>query len=238
MQIIEVGPMGVRSAVITLQRRGSPLRFILFPMIHLGRPEFYTAVAAEARQCQLIVAEGSATKRRRLTLSGLAYRLLRRHRRSRLVVQNLREETLGPPVVRPDLSMAEIRRRLRGLPLPAYLLSRLALGVVLPYVALSVLLFGAERFLTRSLALDDSSPSDEPPPGEHWEAVERVIVDERDALLLDALSRIHAERGTEPIDVAVIYGAGHVPAVAHGLLNRYGYQARAAHWLTVFDLDD
>jgi hypothetical protein len=237
MQIIEVGPMGVRSAVITLQRRGSPLRFILFPMIHLGRPEFYASVAEEAGRCQLIVAEGTTTKRRR-TLSGLAYRLLRRHRRSRLVVQNLREETLGPPVVRPDLSMAEIRRRLRGLPLPAYLLSRLALGVVLPYVALSVLLFGAERFLTRSLALDDSSPSDEPPPGEHWEAVERVIVDERDALLLDALSRIHAERGTEPIDVAVIYGAGHVPAVAHGLLNRHGYQARAAHWLTVFDLDD
>lgn len=37
----------------------------------------------------------------------------------------------------------------------------------------------------------------------------------------------------ERIDVAVVYRAGHVPAIVRGLLERHGYQARTAEWLTV-----
>jgi hypothetical protein len=33
--------------------------------------------------------------------------------------------------------------------------------------------------------------------------------------------------------VTVIYGAGHVPAVVRGLLDRHGYRVRTAEWLTV-----
>lgn len=56
---------------------------------------------------------------------------------------------------------------------------------------------------------------------------------ERDERLLDALSRLHEQRGTEPIDVAVVYGAGHVPAIVAGLMKRHGYRVRSADWLTV-----
>src|SRR4051812_2972494 len=104
MQIIEVTGMGVRSAVINLQRRETPLRFVLFPMVHIGRPEFFAAVGARAGRCALVVAEGRGRSQPKVTLPGLAYRLLRRHRRSRLVIQDIREDTLGVPVVRPDLS--------------------------------------------------------------------------------------------------------------------------------------
>jgi hypothetical protein len=237
VQIIEVTGMGVRSAVINLQRRETPLRFVLFPMIHLGRPEFFAAVAARASRCALVVAEGEGQSKRKVSLSGLAYRLLRRHRRSRLVVQDVREETLGVPVVRPDLSADEIRHRLRQLPIPTYLLA-LALWIVVPWVALYLLLFGARRFLAHELALDDDSFYVEPSPGQRWESIDRVIVDDRDVALLDALSTIHEDRCDEAIDVAVIYGAAHMPAVIHGLLNRHGYRARGAEWLTVFGLDD
>lgn len=238
MQIIEVGALGVRSAVITMGRAETPLRFVLFPMVHIGRPEFYAAVAEEVRGCDLVVAEGDGSTRRRVTLRGLIYRGLRSRRRSRLVIQDLREETLGPPVIRPDLSLAEIRRRLRRLPWVTYAAARLTLWVVVPWVVLFVLIFGAERFLTYEFAVEDDAGSNRPPPGERWEAIEGVIVDERDALLLDALSKIHEERGTEPIDVAVVYGGGHMPAVVHGLMNRHGYRVRKARWLTVFGLDD
>jgi hypothetical protein len=37
------------------------------------------------------------------------------------------------------------------------------------------------------------------------------------------------------IDVPVVYGAGHMPALTHELLRRYGYRPRTAEWLTVFD---
>jgi hypothetical protein len=58
MQIIEVSVVGVRSAVITLTRRDSPMRFVLFPMIHLGTPGFYRAVTSRLGNCFLVVAEG------------------------------------------------------------------------------------------------------------------------------------------------------------------------------------
>jgi hypothetical protein len=238
VQIIEVTGMGVRSAVIRLERKQTPLRFILFPMIHLGRPEFYDAVRQRVGRCALVVTEGGAQTGPRVSLPGLAYRLLRRHRRSRLVVQQLGEETLGVPVVRPDLSLDEVRQRLRRLPALTYFLARLMLWVVVPSVALYVLLFGAQRFLADALALDDDTPYTQPSFGEHWEAIDRVIVDDRDVLLLDALSKIHEARCGESIDVAVVYGAGHMPAVVHGLRKRFGYRARGADWLTVFDLDD
>jgi hypothetical protein len=76
------------------------------------------------------------------------------------------------------------------------------------------------------------------PPGPRWDAIDQVIVDDRDALLLDALSDIHRLRCAEPIDVAVIYGAAHMPAVIYGLLARHGYRARTAEWVTVLDIDD
>jgi hypothetical protein len=238
VQIIEVTGMGVRSAVIRLERRKSPLRFVLFPMIHLARPEFYDAVRERVSRCALVVAEGRPDTRPRVSLPGLAYRLLRQRRRSRLVVQRLREETLGIPVVRPDLSLDEIRQRLRRLPALTYVLARLTLWVVVPWAALYVLLFGAQRFLADELALDDDTPYIEPSLGERWDDIDEVIVDQRDGLLLDALSEIHEARCGESVDVAVVYGAGHMPAVVHGLRKRYGYYARGADWLTVFDLDD
>jgi hypothetical protein len=49
--------------------------------------------------------------------------------------------------------------------------------------------------------------------------MERLIVDDRDKLLLDALASIHEQRCHEPIEVAVIYGAEHMLA-ALGHLRR------------------
>jgi hypothetical protein len=41
MQYIEASVIGVRSAVITLKRRATPLRFVLIPMVHVAEPDFY-----------------------------------------------------------------------------------------------------------------------------------------------------------------------------------------------------
>src|SRR5690242_20311459 len=58
MQFIESSIVGLRSAVITLTHRATPLQFTLFPMVHMGEQAFYNEVAARARLCQLLVAEG------------------------------------------------------------------------------------------------------------------------------------------------------------------------------------
>jgi hypothetical protein len=56
---------------------------------------------------------------------------------------------------------------------------------------------------------------------------------DRDERLLAALSELVRTRSSERIDVAVVYGARHVPAIVRGLADRHGYRPRTAEWLTV-----
>lgn len=58
MQIIEVTDLAVRSAIIRLRRRETPLQFVLYPMIHVARPAFYAAVTARLKRADVVVAEG------------------------------------------------------------------------------------------------------------------------------------------------------------------------------------
>ena len=51
MQYIESSIIGIRSAVLTLKHRTTPLRFVLFPMVHMAEPDFYRSVAAQAADC-------------------------------------------------------------------------------------------------------------------------------------------------------------------------------------------
>jgi hypothetical protein len=66
-----------------------------------------------------------------------------------------------------------------------------------------------------------------------WASFQELLVEDRDALLVEALDAIHQQRSQEPMSVAVVYGAGHMPAVVRSLA-RYGYRASSAEWLTVF----
>jgi hypothetical protein len=231
MQIVEVSVTGVRSAVITLQRDQSPMRFILFPMIHLGTPAFYQAVTSRLRDTQLIVAEGVAGRSVVTNALTLSYRLPARRRRLNLVVQRIDYLGLGVPVIRPDITARQLRRRWRAVPA----LQRMAVWCLIPPFAIAVWLFGTRRVMGRYLGLDDLPASKAQPERDIAGELVELIVDHRDALLIDALVSIHEARSTEPIAVAVVYGAGHMPAVVRALLARYGYRPRAADWLTVFD---
>jgi hypothetical protein len=76
--------------------------------------------------------------------------------------------------------------------------------------------------------------------GSHREGFEemlKVLRDDRDRLLIDALAAIHETHGAEPLRVGVVYGAQHMISVVHVLSARFGYVARAGDWLTVFDYE-
>ncbi|MFD4582912.1 hypothetical protein [Streptomyces sp. NPDC058434] len=194
MQIVEVTGYAVRSAVITMRRRGTPLEFVIFPMLHVASPAFYSQVRLRLRECDLVVIEGIRGKSARVSALTLAYRFAPRRRRNGL--QEQREELLLPgdaTVIRPDVTAAEAIEDLAVEDLPS---------------------------TPRAEMLAD-------------DPVGRALTGRRDRRLLDALGEIHAARGAEPIRVAVVYGAGHVPAIVSGLWNRFGYRPYEAEWLTV-----
>jgi hypothetical protein len=66
--------------------------------------------------------------------------------------------------------------------------------------------------------------------------LQKWMVDDRDRDLLAVLADIHESHADEQLDVAVVYGAAHMPAVLNGLRERFGYRTqRGAEWLTAID---
>ncbi|WP_329249088.1 hypothetical protein OG223_17545 [Streptomyces sp. NBC_01478] len=229
MQIIEVTGYAVRSAVITMRRKGKPLEFVIFPMVHVASPTFYSQVRLRLRECDLIVLEGIRGKSAGVSALTLAYRFAPRRRRNGLEEQ--RDDVLlpeGVPVVNPDVTAAEAIEDLKTLPRWMYLL----LMVAAPMMGLVFALRGPRAFLDEDQELEDL-PSTLRAEMLADSPVEHALSDRRDQRSLDALGEIHAEHGDERFRVAVVYGAGHVPAIVSGLWDRYGYRPREAEWLTV-----
>ncbi|MHB9755533.1 hypothetical protein ACYBSK_14285 [Streptomyces sp. BYX5S] len=193
MQIIEVTGLAARSAVITLRRTGSPLEFVLFPMLHVAAPTLYAQVTRRLQDCDLIVAEGIRGKSRVVSTLTLAYRFAPRVGRGGLQEQN--DDTLLPasvPVVRPDVTAAEAIADLKTLPRPTYLL----LLAAAPVMGLVLALRGPRAFLDEDLALDDL-PTTARAEEQADNPVGHAMTDRRDRRLLDALDAIHAAHATD-----------------------------------------
>jgi hypothetical protein len=230
MQIIEVTGFGVRSAVITMRRGDTPLRFVLFPMLHVASPAFYAQVRTRLEGCDVIVAEGIRGHSRQVGALTLAYRFAPRRRRNGLVEQ--KDAIVLPaavPLLNPDVTAAQATADLKSLPRWMYAL----LLVAAPVFGLVFTVRGPRAFLDTDLEVDDLPKTSRAEALADGPVIEALTA-RRDRLLLDALGEIHTERSGEPITIAVVYGAGHIPAVAAGLRDRYGYRPREAEWLTVF----
>jgi hypothetical protein len=249
VQIIEVSVLGVRSSVLRLTRHDSPLRFEIFPMVHIADPAFYTAVTQRLRNCDLIVAEGvgrpddpsgassvgssGGTAGRSAALSALtaSYRLPARLERSGLVEQNIDYNALGVPVRYPDMTGEQFAAGWQAVPL----WQRALAVTVSPLIGLDRLAFGSRRALARDMELTDVDWQDTFADVDSAEELFALIGEQRDRLLIAELDRIHRQRHHEAITVAVVYGAGHTAPIAHGMRALHGYGVRSAEWLTVFD---
>lgn len=209
------------------------MRFVLFPMLHVGAPSFYADVTRRLSTCDLVVAEGIRGTSLRTSALTLTYRLFSVARRAGLVVQDIDYKSLGVPVVAPDMSGSEFGAGWRRLPLTL----RLWVWALVPVYALGMLVFGSRALLARHAEVDDlpSREDVEMAANERIAPFSRLLVDDRDAHLVAALDRIHGERCSEAIQVAIVYGASHMPAVVRHL-KRFGYWVRDAEWMTVFDL--
>jgi hypothetical protein len=227
MQIIDTGVLGTRSAVLRLRRRGSELNFLIFPMMHVATPAFYTEVTRRLGGCAVVVVEGVTGRSVLGWALTLSYRVIPANRRSGLVEEDINFAALGVPVVRPDVSAQEFGRTWRTLPLRL----RLLMWCMLPAIVVAQLVGGRKRLLTPDVAFND----DDVPEDEVAERFENAFKGERDERLFAALAELHATRAHERIDVGIVYGARHVPDLVHRLVTTLGYRPRTADWITVVD---
>jgi hypothetical protein len=235
VQIIEVTDFGVRSAAVRLRRPGTPLQFVVYPMIHMAKPGFYRDVTRALRAADVVVVEGVGGKGGRGSLLvgalTLSYRVMRLNPRHQLVEQDIRYADLPGEIVRPDVDAAGFRAGWRRIPTH----QRVIIWVALPFIILTRLFGGTKRIWSAAMAQDDLPTPKEEAAAETTAAMDDALLGERDVRLLAALARLDEERGHEAIEVAVVYGAGHVPAIVQGMA-RLGYRPRSGEWLTIVDL--
>ncbi|MFF4256793.1 hypothetical protein ACFY1L_36955 [Streptomyces sp. NPDC001663] len=236
MQFIEVTELaGVRSAVIRFSKPGTGLQFLLFPMIHLGEAGFYREVAdLLRRRCDLVVAEGVGEGSSGANALVDSYARLDRHERLGLVVQDIDFDTLGVPVVCPDMGGREFEEGFRRLPLK----ERAVLATVVPAVTAGMRLLGTRRYLARHLTTEDLLSEAEEAAADFWPGLDDLVMRRRDKLLTRALTDFHrasADR-SDSFTIGVVYGAEHMRAAADALVG-LGYHAADADWVTVFLLE-
>ena len=225
MQLTEVSVLGVRSSVTVFRHGETPMRFVLIPTIHMGRPGYYQRITERLTRCQLVVAEqydGPSS-------TGLAYvtalRLSLQRRGGKLVHQDIDYSALGVATVWPDGELLAGRRQ--RLPIWGWL----DLLLMVPFLTVTMAVGGRNWLLRRNFEVSDDSE-----PRMRSSFLHRVMLDERDENLVAAVERIHTERNGEAIDVAIAYGAAHMPAVVQTLVARLGYRPdRGAEWLLAID---
>ena len=234
VQIVEANDDRVRVVELLLQRPDSPLRFVLYPMPHIGSPQFYREVTRRLAKADVIVTEGVGPSRAGAALT-MSYRAMAEDQQLRLMVQHLDYDALTAQVICPDSSGEQFQARWQTIPR----WQRVATLGMIGSVTAAQRLFGSRWLLT---ILQDSSLDDLPTNEEVLQPVlppdvERLVLDERDERLLRTLYDLHDRRAAEPITVAVVYGAQHMRAVTTGLSTPHGYKVRAGDWLTVMVFD-
>jgi len=256
VQIIESTDYAVRTAVLRLHHRGTPLEFLLYPMLHVGKPEFYQEITERLSHADVIVAEGigAAESRDRdkdrdkadptepesepenfsiaaaILTSG--YRALTKDDQLGLVEQDIDYEALGIPIIYPDFSPKQFDQRFSTISLWERGKIFAQIGSL---VAIQRLLgSGLLRFQLEHATMDDLPSLGEIFAPDAVENLNRVLIRERDKPLTRALDALYAERGTEPITVAVVYGAMHMRAVLKHL-RPLGFRVVAGEWVTITD---
>jgi hypothetical protein len=228
VQLIEDTVFGVRSSVMTLEKRGSRTRFILVPMLHLASPEFFQVVQERLAECDVIVAEGVPGMRARIIT--LSYRIGGRFHRGGLVLQQdaLELSSLRAEIVRPDLSAADFAIGWRAIRWPL----RVLLYVAIPLAGIWLAIVGPQRALPKRLTVDDQVSLEES------EAMEgglgEALIDARDRALCAELVRLANDDVAGERTVGVCWGAMHMRAVVAALHGDLGYRITNAEWITAF----
>jgi hypothetical protein len=223
MQFIESSIIGLRSAVTTFTRPATPLRFTLFPMVHVGEQRFYDEVAARARLCQVIVAEGTPSQ------FVPAQEWMAQHRWGPFVdqVTALRLESLGVPVCweatpdhRPKSPAEDLIYRVSDV------VGAATLGLARKFINPRIL-----NSVDQAETYDESAGN--LTGGWFDRNFEYNVRTVRDARLTGRLDEIHHDRAAEPVSAGVIFGAAHMPVIAAHLCGKLGYIAASSEWLTV-----
>ncbi len=232
MQLIESSIIGLRSARHRMASGSKRPVVTLFPMVHIGEPDFYETVYAQACKADVVLTEGIQSPMvRRLTRS---YRWIDLENLGLVLQPRFPTPPPGCRVLNADLSGDEFEAAWRDLPL--------WLRFAAPQRSAFVGLRHRLRLSRQSLVSGVSSLNDKASRASAFEwdtpgydlagPIRRLRDDRLCSILLGLLEENHDRE----MSISVVYGASHMPAVLR-LLRTYGeYRPAGSEWLTAISL--
>jgi hypothetical protein len=226
VQIIENSIVGTRSAVLRLTKHGGGPAIVVFPMLHVAEPQFFRDVEARLRECDLLVVEGIQGESSAVDGLTMTYRVMPANEESGLVEDDIPYDDLGVPFVAPDMSGEEFQEGFQDLPWK----TRAMMWAVTPVVSIGQFFAGRRALLSPDIEVNDLPTRQEELRGEEWDRFFDLLLDRRDDRAVAAVANVVRDHGDQELEVAVVYGAKHVPGILRGLYG-LGYRVVQADWL-------
>jgi hypothetical protein len=228
MQIIESTPFGLRSAIWTMSSKKMAPRIHIFPMIHLADKAFFDFVKVQALKCDLILTEGVKSKSAPIIAS--AYSFAGKSKRLNLSVQ---PKIISDKCLNIDISETEFDASFSAMTLK----TRFLILTLAPLYGLCLKFFASRHYIatrqgieiekSRNEILEDSSD---------WDEAFELLVDKRDKIIIRNIRKILVEKRSDTDDIAIVYGAEHMRAILHYLINAEEYQVVSSQWVDVIKL--
>jgi hypothetical protein len=200
-------------------------------MVHVGEPDFFETVFADAFSQDVVLVEGVRSPvTRRVTRS---YRWIEGSKTMNLVVQPPypSQASCHARIVHADLSGEEFAKVWHEVPLWL----RLSVYVLVPVIGARRQWFGSRETLAKGLSLDDLASRDEILNfSPETVALNQAILNARDVCLVERLSEQLDDPALGVRRLAIVYGAHHMRAILRELTHRRGYHVEGGDWLTVF----
>ena len=226
MQFLEWSIAGLRSARRSFRHTELGHEVTLYPMVHLGAPDFYEAVHADAATHDAVVVEGvKSPVSRRLTR---AYRWVRPARLG-LVLQP-KFDAPGCEIIHGDIAPEDFERLWRSGPL----FERIAFEAGAGAFGLWGRVAATRASLGRHLNTTDLKSRNDIMD---WSRRRAPLLDAlhsaRNAVLCETVGTLLSD-GPARRRIAVIFGAGHMTSLSRSLAEAGCHPVESA-WMTVFE---
>ena len=219
MQIIERNMFGVRTAIYEFAHPDHLLEFVVFPMIHIGEPEFYEEITSRLKECDLILFEGVQSST--VSFLTMGYRFASRRKRLGLVTQAaIPMQEMASKLAHADLKGQKFDSLWRKLPF----FLRFVTPIAIPFYGLYCYLTASRQSIAKHLEINDL-PSRDDLLDEDSE-LDEIVLGRRDQRLLASILLCHRKRKDEKIRVGILFGAAHMPPVYQLLQQRLGYKTK------------
>lgn len=229
MQFLESSVIGLRSAVTELGSQKVSPQFLIIPMIHIGDPSFYEDVSRRLDECQTIIFEGVPGFRARLIKQ--AYRITVKRRSLGLVLQSdtIRMSRFKARKIHGDITSEGFAANLRSLPW----LQQIGLLILAPIYGCWTYLVASRDSLARGNSKDSLSNTYAHPESDSVANIRDVILTKRDEVIVSCIDNYIRNCEDKNETAAILFGAGHMPAIVSHLRDKHGYSPKKSEWVSV-----